>query len=332
MKRIQFASVFCILCFSLSTSLFAQNQKDLEAIAPENLAQLRAYEDSLKQLFTATMEAPYSLDSVKQNDEVRRKKMFKFIPAFVNALKTPGSYHYPFDSLKNISVLNAPDNSFRMMTWIFPVMKNYTYKYYGAIQRNNADSLELIALIDSSQYISSPQSRELSPKQWFGAAYYNITKKSWQGKDYYMLFGWDGHTERSSKKVVDVLYFDETTGAPIFGAPIFEVMDDYGNTSIQHRFILEFKSGQGVTLNYLPPREGETPIIIYDYLIPEDEKSVGNYAIYVPDGSYKGFDFKAGLWRPVPKVYHEKSKFPLDEGGGDSKSKGKKKKKNKKRR
>jgi hypothetical protein len=72
-----------------------------------------------------------------------------FIRNFVKALKTPYSFKYPFDSVKNISKLYALDSIFRIFSW--QVMKDFTYyRQRGAIQMRTSDgSLKLYPLFDA---------------------------------------------------------------------------------------------------------------------------------------------------------------------------------------
>ena len=92
---------------------------------------LRPLEDSLKQA---------SIDMVNPDDEFifRFKADSFFTRGFVNALKVPYSFYYPFDSLETVSKVYAPDSSFRIFTW--EVMKDFTYyRQKGAIQMNTSD-------------------------------------------------------------------------------------------------------------------------------------------------------------------------------------------------
>ena len=89
-----------------------------------------------------------------ETNEAQLEACYEFIPEFVNALKTPGSYNYEFDSLKKVSIVYAPDNTFRIMTWMTQLMEpdgqNFTYRYFGAIQKNKLEELELVGLKDES--------------------------------------------------------------------------------------------------------------------------------------------------------------------------------------
>ena len=224
MKKVVIFALLClpILAFSQIT----------EKISPENLASLKKQEKELKKIFANVVKAPY--DSVKAqevfnsggksgmhalatyNDSVRLAASQEFIPELVKALKTPNSFHYPFDSLKNVSIIKPADNSFRIFTWTVPLLVSSTYRYYGAIQMNS-EELKLVGLEDKSANAGSVEDKVLTPSEWFGSLYYNVKQVAHGSKKYYMLFGWDGNNERSDMKVLDVLHFEDEK--PVFGAP-----------------------------------------------------------------------------------------------------------------
>src|SRR5690554_4355188 len=68
-----------------------------------------AYQDTLARLGEQLMKSPLSPERIEAN--------YQFIQTLVKVLKEPGSYDFPFDSVKNLRILYAPDNSFRIMSW-----------------------------------------------------------------------------------------------------------------------------------------------------------------------------------------------------------------------
>lgn len=333
-----------ILLLTLSTTLWlllasgmvatAQNKKPSDLITPTDLSNLEQAEAQLKSLFNFNffpekVYAPiFALDSVKKADSRYTNRMADslckadlkyrtdaskdFVRQLVQALKTTNSYYYPFDSLTHngLSIIHAPDNTFRIITWALPQFKYsgaYTYEYFGAIQMNSPE-LKLFGLQDKSSEMGSSEMQVCTPNNWFGALYYGITQNVWADTTYYTLFGWDGHNDRSTKKLADVLYFKDNQ--PLFGAPIFQVVKD-GKMSIKNRFVLEFKEGASVTLNY----NAEQQKIIFDSLISEDQENTdrkvgnkkkksgsGNEFTLVPEGQYCGLEFTEGVWHYLPSV------------------------------
>lgn len=335
--------IFALLCLPIFA--FAQIE---DKISPENLASLKKQEIELKETFAKVIKAPYDSTKAQEafnsggksalhtlavyNDSMRVATSQEFIPQLIKALKTPNSFYYPFDSLKNVSILKPADNSFRIFTWTVPLLVSSTYRYYGAIQMNS-EELKLVGLDDKSAGAGNAEDKVLAPSEWFGSLYYALQQVSHAGKKYYMLFGWDGNNERSDIKVLDVLHFEE--GKPVFGAPIIEVVREGEELAVKHRFVMEFQDKASVNLNYDPSQSK----IIYDHLEPKDEKSRGHYFDYIPDGTYEGLQFVDGMWKYEPKVYHEvlqtapvpKPIFKTNAGKKSKNNKKKKRKKNKKK-
>ena len=200
-----------IVCFIfLSTGSFSQN------ISKDDLSFLRQKEDSLKD---------YAVGIIQDSIDYRRFQSDSiFTKMFVRALKTPYSFYYPFDSLQTISIIYAPDSSFRVFTWQLVINEELTIQH-GAIQMNMPDGLlKLFPLIDKTEKIKEPQDTVTDNKTWIGAVYYRIIEKQNDGKNYYTLLGYDENTIFSTKKLIDVLTFED--GKPVFGGPYFNFDDN----------------------------------------------------------------------------------------------------------
>jgi hypothetical protein len=257
-----------------------------------NQQKLKVYEDSLHKLNDTILDG--------YNQYIREKACYAFIKILVRALKMPDSFTYPFDSLKRISILTAPDKSFRIFSWELLLDGNEGYRYYGAIQMNNK-KLELFPLYDYSTHISNIKDTVTDNNKWFGVLYYNLVENSYFGKKYYTLFGWYGNDLYSTKKIIDILTFKNDK--PVFGAPIFEIKTK-DKSQIIDRFVIEYKKDATVHVNY----DKDYNKIIYDHLVPEHPSSEGIYRTYIPDGSYEGFKFRRGKWRYIENVFTSKNK------------------------
>lgn len=228
-----------------------------------------------------------------------------FIKTLVRALKTPYSFHYPFDSLHTVSKLYAPDSSFRIFSWQFTRDENQ-YRQRGAIQKRTDDgSLLLFPLIDASEFTTAPQDSVRTAQNWIGAIYYGIVKKSHDGRDYYTLLGYDDNNMRSTKKWIEVLTFDGK-GRPVFGGPYFNLQDDPARSGKRvARFELEYKKDGRARMNY----DKELDMIMFDHLVSENNEPGKAYTL-VPDGDYQGFKWQNGRWNLVDKVFD----FSLQDG------------------
>lgn len=272
--------LFLLVCLPLY--LLGQTPQDLEA--------LRKAEAELTDHALLIAVAP--------DDSLIIKANYTFIPDFVKALKIPGSFNYPFDSLRNISILYPEDRSFRIMTWQM-ALSSGKYRYFGAIQYPG-DQLKLTPLIDFSDSLFTPQDTMVTAKTWFGAFYYKILQEKHKGDTYYTLIGYDGNDLWSHKKIIDVLHFEN--GEPRFGAPIFEVDSVYlpesGKPTM--RYILEYKADATVSCNY----DEKEKMIIYDHLVPSENVDPDIKFTDVPDGAYDGLKWEKGKWVHKPNVYN----------------------------
>ena len=238
------------------------------------------------------------------NEWVRMDALTDFIPTFKNTLKFPGSYNYPFESLGFMHILTAPDNTFRIYSWVLK-FDNRTFRYYGAIHFNDPVNLKLIPLFDKSNTIPYDMEEDtiLDNESWFGCLYYEIGMTKKGKKTYYILLGWDGHNTIGNKKIVEILSFDNE-GKPIFGAPIIK-MD---KSTILNRKVFQYNSTAVFSLKFVPG----TNKIAFDNLIPPDEKNLGKLWSYIPDGNYDYFEMKKGKLIFKKNLFNPKSK-PSDE-------------------
>lgn len=283
---------------------------DAQASLPAEQPALRQREDSMKK---------FAFDIVNaESASGRFRADSQFIRLLVRTLKLPYSFYYPFDSLQTISRLYAPDSSFRIITWQFK-KDNFLYLQEGAIQINQPDgSLKLYPLFDASMFTARPLDSVRTRRNWIGAIYYKMIMKTWQGKKYYTLLGFDDYSESSNKKWMEVLTFSPE-GEPLFGGPFFSFQEDSARRPPQYRFNIEYKKEAGTRFNYDP----QLDMVVYDELIPEGDQP-GKKDTYVPDGEFEAFQWKNGLWMHLSKgVFTVKLKdgdFPreaqvLDEQG-----------------
>jgi len=231
-------------------------------------------------------------DSIKDawNEYARLDALTDFIPLFVKALKVRGSYYYSFNHLDFMYKLVAPDNSFRLFSWTLR-FDDGTYRYYGAIQYNSIN-LKLLPLYDYSHMIPYDivEDTILSNESWFGAQYYDIGMFKKGKKKFYVLLGWDGNNYISSKKIIELLTFDEN-GNAVFGAPVFQ-----DTTRTRTRVVLQYNKDAVVALKLIHSKN----LIVFDNLVPPVKDDAGKVWTYLPDGSYNYFKFSKGKF-----IFHE---------------------------
>ncbi|MDW8273563.1 MAG: hypothetical protein RMJ53_04965 [Chitinophagales bacterium] len=260
-------------------------------IQKSDLRRLRQLEDSLKLLSYLTLN-----DST---DEGRKKACYTLIPTFVRALKIPNSFYYPFDSVVSVSKIYPPDSSFRIFTW--QMQQGTGFRYYGFIQMKSS-SLKFFPLVDKSDTMMHHTQSILNKNSWYGCLYYNILQHVVQKKKYYTLFGYERGDILTKRKILEVLHFDENK-EPVFGAPFFIKIQGDSAQGLQadtfNRFFIEYKWKANPTMNY----DKKHDLIIFDHLVPPNEKARDAYFTYVQDGTYEGFKWANTHWRWIEKVF-----------------------------
>lgn len=275
--------------------LLAGLQLQAQKLTPAELKEFRTRQDSLKQLAYKII-----------NDEsaaVRFRSDSTFTKILVRALVKKNSFLFPFDSLVTISKLYDEDSTFRIFTWQVVRDDNYC-RQRGFIQKKTQDgSLQLFPLRDVSEFTVAPVDTIANHLGWMGAVYYRIVTTEHSGKKYHTLFGYDENNARSTKKWMDVLWFDET-GAPVFGLKnAFSYATDSIPKPPTNRFLLEYKKDGRARVQY----DEEAGMIIYDHLISESNEPQKKYTL-IPDGDYEGFVWKNGQWVHIDKVFDFKLK------------------------
>ncbi len=256
-----------IIMFLTPLAVFSQQR-------PAN--KLLLYQDSLKTL-GKTM--------INNEDDLQRKTAnYNFIKTLISALKQPGSFSFKFDSLKTISITNAADAKFRIFSW-HVMNQDGSYRFYGTIQMNNGSGpLVLHPLIDYTPFITAAEDTITTNTQWYGAQYYTIIPVAGI-KPYYVLLGWKGNTVKTTKKVIEILSFEN--GKPIFGMPVLT-----GNNKTRSRAVFEYSRQVSMMLKYLPAQQS----IVFDNLV-SPAKIMTSKEFYGPDLTYNTYRLKNGLWQ-----------------------------------
>jgi hypothetical protein len=248
------------------------------------------------------------------NDSIEPERYnanYQFIKTLVNTLKTPYSFNFSFDSLKTISIQSSPDKRFRIFSW--HVMNNDgSYRYYGTIQMNNPDGkLQMFPLVDYTPAIKNSADTVTTPDKWYGAQYYRIISVLNNVQTpYYVLLGWKGNTVRSTKKVMEILYFKD--GKAYFGMPVF---DGDKEQPTKKRAIFEYDRRASMVLNYEP----SISTVVFDHLAPPDPKLKGRFELYGPDFSYDGYRLANGRWKFVQDLELKNTPTNQDDNFNDPK-------------
>ena len=287
MKSNSFIYIFLIPALHFFCNpLFAQNQNNFFSIK----------EDSLKIQGNLIVNGEFA--------EQRFRADSHFTRMLVRALQIPHSFDYPFDSLSTISRLYSPDSSFRIFTWQVSKDENI-HRRHGAIQMKTTDGvLKLYPLIDRSTLIQNQADTITNNEWWIGAIYYKIVLHTENQKKYYTLLGYDEHNRLSTRKIIEILSFNETK-QPVFGANSFVFSNSVLKNKHQTRYWIEYKKNANASIKY----DDESDMLIFDHLISETNEET-RPETFVPDGDYEAFKWNKGKWLYIEKPFD----FKLEDG------------------
>ena len=219
-----------------------------------------------------------------KTDSARTQANSIFTVLLMETLSQKGAFDISFDSVTNVSVLQPPDKSFRIFTWIQPKIDLSHYSYFGFIQKFDKvkKELKVFPLEEMLNDTENVTAKKLPADKWYGAVYYTILPVKKNNKNYYTLLGWKGNDQRTTKKLIDVLYFNE--GKPMFGYPIFK-----GSKGYTSRVVFEYATEVIMSLRY----EESKKLIVFDRIVSTSETSASSSG---PSGIYDAFKFLDGRW------------------------------------
>jgi len=291
-KRIFLIQLHAILIFSALTAITQTNPS------------LKQSEDSLKSIGELIKES--------SSDSARLHLNTLFFITLNQAIHLPGSFDYPFDSIKILGKLKSPDKRFRIYNWNLPRSDGTNISFcFLQVYNKNKDKYDYFDLTDRSDSIDQPAIQTLDVHHWYGALYYKIIENSSipDNKKYYTLLGWIVKNRFMAEKIIEVLTFDED-GIPHLGAKVFKNFQD-GQV---RRVIFKYSLAAKMALNYnemgLPAgnksaallkqsgiKGRKAKMIIFDHLVPLEPQLENQYQFYVPEAdTYDAFVFSKDAW------------------------------------
>ena len=226
---------------------------------------------------------------VQNKDNEQRKEYNDSVRIiFSQLLKDDNSFGYSFEQLRNVGKIWSLDNKLKIYNWNFP-LEDGTHLYYCFLQYKGEKGFHVTELSNHSDREFDREGMALNAEDWYGALYYEIIVTQLGQKTYYTLLGLDFHDRFSSRKIIEILSFNEE-GIPVFGAPLF-----YTKEGIRHRVIFEFSSRVSMLLKF----DEQTGMIIHNHLAPIEPLFTGQYQYYGPDSSVDGFVFTNNRWHFV---------------------------------
>jgi len=231
----------------------------------------------------------------------REKSSTIFRHKLIETLSFAGSFDFPLHSIEWCQILTPSDSTFRLITWELKVSDN-EFKYFGLIQKFDGSIIELHDKRPlRSEYASFDQNT------WYGALYYGIEEfKNELGESVYLILGFNAGSGSSNTKVADVLQFVDD--GVRFGTESFVVPGDNKTDDVKSRILMEYASSASGRMQF----DREKNMLIYDHVILINAGFEG--PLWVPDGSFHGFEYKDGKWHFIDKVFHKTVDRPPGEG------------------
>lgn len=221
----------------------------------------------------------------------------EFLPKFKSLLEDKEANNMDLSTLEWVSEHSASNGSFRLFTWQI-VAGDDDYRYYGFILKQDGTLYELQ---DKKSELEDLEYLALSPDEWYGSVYYGMKEYAVDGKIYYMLTGYNGHTQYDKIKTAEVMYFDDD-GTPIIGLDCWRFPQEGIRDKIQNRIILTYSADSNVSLRY----NDNLDIMMHDHLIRRMGQFAGQGPTNVSDGSYEGYELTNGEWVYNEKIFHHK--------------------------
>ncbi|MDR1757502.1 MAG: hypothetical protein LBR51_00875 [Bacteroidales bacterium] len=192
----------------------------------------RAWEDSLIRVRGQVINATGESERALLNEQ--------FMSLLEQVLRLPQSFAFSWDSVRNFTVIAAPDNRLRLFTWALP-KPDQSMECYGFIQyhvpeqlvryppnikgKQRAKFIEkhrnfIFPLYDKRAHIDNPTTFIGDHNFWYGAIYYAIVPFELNATTYYALLGWNSNDFFTNQKLIEILHFKNDK--PVFGAKVFK--------------------------------------------------------------------------------------------------------------
>jgi hypothetical protein len=241
----------------------------------------------------AALKTLFAEISARNPDERNLAIADSITDLFETTLLLPGSFEYPFDQLNTIGKITTANQQIRIFTWNLP-LKNVFNQYYGFLLYKTSDrkGQRVYQLTDRSATLDDPAMATCKANNWYGCLIYDIVETKVSGEIWYTLLGYDPDNMFTSKKLVDVLWFDQSD-EPVFGKPVFH----YKN-QMQYRILFEYSAKVQMSLKW----NDKMNMIVFDHLSPSKPSYTGNAGYYGPDLSYDGLRFEKGVWELVEDI------------------------------
>jgi hypothetical protein len=199
---------------------------------------------------------------------------------------------HKFKNVRNLGQIDSPDGKIKIINWNI-ALRDGSNKYFLYIIRYGGRKGENRIYKLTGESSAKPILTDFiySPDNWYGSVYYGIQPFRSQKKNCYLLLGIDLGNTITTRKIIDVLSFDEK-GEITFGRKCF-----LKGTEMMSREVLEYSSESVVSL-----RMQSGKMVVFDHL---DSFSAGHgdSPDNVGAGLFvDGYILKKGTWNYTTNI------------------------------
>jgi len=230
------------------------------------------------------------LNSSSDNEKMRLNDSVTLI--IDSYVRSDSVMKHRFNSVRNLGQIESPDKKIKIVNWNL-VLRDGSNRYYLYIirrgKKKESNQVFKLTAVNSSKQISPDL--VYTPENWYGAAYYAIQPFKAGNHVSYLLLGIDFGSNLMTRKIIDVLNFDEK-GAISFGKMCF-----HRNEKVKAREILEYSSEGLISL-----RLESGKLVVFDHLDPFSAGHGNSPEGFGAGLSFDGYVLKKGNWNFISDI------------------------------
>jgi hypothetical protein len=201
-------------------------------------------------------------------------------------------FDHEFQGIRYLGQMKSEDSRVKIITWNLALRENPTRYYCYIIHRTGKKGTPTLSrLIGETKYEAPQRETVYRQENWYGALYYGIGHFRLRGYDRYILLGIDYASPERTRKIIDIIGFDEN-GTLSFGAPYLK-----RGANIYMREIFEYSADGVVTLRL----EGRK-LIAFNHIAEFSTGHGDSQGGLGADFSFDGYKFKKGYWNFVENI------------------------------
>jgi hypothetical protein len=232
----------------------------------------------LENLFDRLINNYNDIDRLRINDSIRL--------ILDDYVKSDIVFRHRLTNLRYLGQITSPDSLIKIITWNL-ILENEPGRYFTYFIRKQEQNKENTVYRLSAGYTDKPviPDSTYTGTNWYGALYYDLKPYIIGNKRFWVLLGIDYGNAYISRKIIDVLSFNED-GSIVFGKDWFADGDQK-----KFRVVFEYASNAMMSLRFRSDNS-----IVFDHLVPFSASKKDDRQYYGPDYSFDAYNFENGIW------------------------------------